>query len=68
MIKLKVWWVVAYDYQYPDGGLGNVKGCFYTKKKALEVAEGYNTRFDVVNVIDVSRFIALDLLEDMTDD
>lgn len=59
MTNLRVWCVVAYDRQYPDGGLDDVKGCFYTKEAALEKLDYYKDRYDVAKVVNVARELGL---------
>jgi hypothetical protein len=58
---MKVFWVLAYDWYYPETGLGNVKGTFLTKEEAEEYAETLRLRsFDEVYVEDVSVMLGLE--------
>lgn len=55
MTNLKVWWIVAYDRQYPEGGLDDVKECFHTREDALVKLNYYKSKYDVAKVVNVSR-------------
>jgi hypothetical protein len=55
---MKVFWVVAYDYYYPQGGLDDVLKTFATREEAELYADGV-TGHDHVEVTDVSWMLGI---------
>lgn len=53
----RVWWVVAWDFYYPCGGLNNVKSTHSSETEAAEEAASLIGIYDSVEVINVSSFI-----------
>lgn len=64
---MKVWWVLAWEQYYPNGGLGNVVGTFETKEEADQFAasfkydygSSFEYRPDYVEVENVSEMLGL---------
>lgn len=62
MTNLKVWWVLAWDYQYPESALRNVYSVHGSEEEAENVAESLRNRFqppDCVEVVNISNMIGL---------
>lgn len=55
---MKVFWVVAYDQYYPDGGLDNVRKTFATRAEAEEYAKTVKD-YDHVEVHDVRSMLGI---------
>jgi hypothetical protein len=53
---MKIWWVVAWDYYYPSGGLNNMQSTHSTEEEAI-AASKLITTFDNVKVINISSFL-----------
>lgn len=55
---MKVFWVLAYDQYYPNGGLSDVAATFATLEEAEEYAKTLSGR-DYVEVHDVSYLLGV---------
>lgn len=53
---MKVFWVLAYDRYYPNGGLSDVMGTFLTREEAEKYAASL-TSYDYVQIEDVSNML-----------
>lgn len=56
---MKVWWVLAWDHYYPQGGLENVHSTYATKAEAETAAKSllFLGTFDEVEVENVSYLL-----------
>lgn len=54
---MKVWWVVAWDRQYPESGLYNVKARFEHEEDACSFAVDISDKYDVVEVVNIKHML-----------
>lgn len=58
-MDIKRYWVLAWDYYYPEARLNNVRGTFYTEEEANEYKNIIKNAYDNSYVEDVGYMLGI---------